>query len=144
MVLGLPHELFDRQRRRISAILNTRFSLSAHACGAYILHALQTGTSVADVAASLPAKFLVSTTPQRVKAYRHYAEQKGSYWTSDQLERLHWEFLYSQASLDKKLGRIHTAINVKLRPAAINALTLVRVSLCRHLELAERSSTYAC
>ena len=78
--------------------------MHSHACGEYVLEQLQNGVSAETVAEQLLSQYLVRTTQERVVAYRRYREQLGLYWTCAKLEQHHWEFLYSQVSLGKKLG----------------------------------------
>ena len=76
-----------------------------HECGEYVLQELQAGVSPGVVKENLRSKYLVSSTTQRLVAYRRYREQRGDYWTCEHLEQHHWEYLYSLVSSEQKLGR---------------------------------------
>ncbi len=120
------------------AVLENNLDIHAHACGEYLLHELQTGVSAEVVAKDLLSKYLVRATMQRVVAYRHYREQLGEYWTAEHLERLHWDFLYSQVSLHKTLGRAKMRSDSQHgRVRGMQELTAARVSLCQELVLSE-------
>ena len=106
--------------------------MHAHACGEYVLHQLQSGVRPAEVVANLRSEYLVQSTPERVQAYRFYREQMGDYWTTEKLERLQWEFLYSQASLEQSLSRAGGLDGSRLR-----RMTAVRTLLCQRFGIAE-------
>ena len=73
----------------------------AHPCGEFVLEQLQSGVSASDVVRLIRERYLVEAKVERVNAYRKYREQKGEYWTSEKLEHLHWDKLYSLVSLEK-------------------------------------------
>ena len=60
-----------------------------------------------------------------------------SYWSTEKLEELHWEFLYAQVSLEKKLARLK-----EVRGAVLRDLTAVRASLCEERAVAEESLVF--
>ena len=64
---------------------------------------LQVGVKPEVVVEMLFAEHLVTTTKERVQAYRYYQEQRGSYWTTEKLQQQHWEWLYAKVSLEGDL-----------------------------------------
>jgi hypothetical protein len=114
--------------------------IHAHPCGEYVLEQLQNGVSADVVAEQLLAQYLVRTTRQRVLAYRCYREQRGEYWTTEKLEELHWEFLYAQVSLEKKLTNPGRGV----RTQSLRDLTACRVCLCERLSVSEDSNSILC
>ena len=52
-----------------------------HECGEYVLQELQAGVSPEVVKDGLLKQYLVTSTTQRLVAYRRYREQRGDYWT---------------------------------------------------------------
>ena len=118
-------------------VLDTNEDIHAHPCGEYVLQELQRGAKAADVADMAFSKYLVSIKISRLTAYRRYREQDGAYWTIDRLETLHWEFLYSQVSLDFELGRRQNRSSVAQRATLEERLVAVRTAFCESVELAE-------
>ena len=64
-------------------------------------------------------------------------EERGDYWSCDQLEQYHWLYLYSQVSLENKLGGISHGVSGGSRDGANRKLLAVRVSFCATFGLAE-------
>ena len=100
---------------------------------------LQQGVSATVVAQQLPAPYLVKATATRVLAYRRYRESVGEYWTVEQLERLHWEALYGEVSLEWHLGLKSERISRSRRARYELDVRLVRVTLCTQLDIPEEA-----
>ena len=108
--------------------------INAHPSGEYVLDQLQNGIAAEAVVDLLRERYLVQTSVSRVRAYRYYREQRGEYWTTDNLEREHWNFLYGQVTMETNLSRLpsqRTTCNVSRRLAA------VRSSLAAHMQVSE-------
>ena len=114
--------------------LDNNESIHTHACGEYVLDRLQNGVSAEAVVEGLLREYLVRTTTARVQAYRFYREQRGKYWTSERLERLQWEFLYGQVSLDRRILPIRSKGVIFKRQGR---MIKIREALCREMGMAE-------
>lgn len=115
--------------------------IHTHACGEYVLAQLQNGIDVVEVVRLLREQYLVATTVQRVNAYRYYREQRGEYWSTEHLEREHWQFLYDHVSLEQNLSRLPVQYPARgaqrTNPKLSRQLEIVRAALGRHTSTAE-------
>ena len=107
--------------------------IHSHACGEYVLDRLQNGGNAEDVVAELLSKYLVTSTKERVLAYRFYREQRGKYWTTAKLEQHHWEFLYDRVSVGSQLARLKGTRRAKDEGGIVS----VREALCKEIHVAE-------
>ena len=94
---------------------------------------LQNGGNAEDVVAELLSKYLVTSTKERVLAYRFYREQRGKYWTTAKLEQHHWEFLYGRVSVGSQLARLRGTRRAKDEEGIVS----VREALCKEIHVAE-------
>ena len=113
--------------------LENNEDIHAHACGEYVLERLQEGAMPQAVVEGLLREYLVSTTEQRVRAYRWYREQRGDYWTAERLELHHWEWLYQQVSPERALAQTGGIACKGLS----KQLLRVRSLLCEQVRLSE-------
>ncbi len=77
-------------------------------------------------------------TPQRLRAFRHFAEQSAGYWTDLHLEQSHWEYLYEQVSVDQKLGRLASQSHSS-RSKVAGFLESIRADFCDKQQLSEEN-----
>ena len=72
-------------------------------------------------------------------AYRRYREDLGGYWAAEQLERLHLESLYSEVSVEKKLGGNRNSIVHSCREKYDLDFHSIRVTLCGQACISEQA-----
>ena len=112
--------------------------IHSHECGAYALEQLQEGRTPTEVVALLREKYLVSTTQQRVMAYRYYREQRSEYWTVEKLEQNHWSFLYEKVDLGSLIRRGRgLAQGLAQSPVKRMKVGAIRTELCGVLRISE-------
>ncbi len=107
--------------------------IHSHACGEYALQELQRGRPAEEVREGLLQRYLVTTTVQRLHAYRNYREQMSEYWTQEKLERLHWERLYGTVSLDVSFVSKHRHLYKSLEKLYLETRTV----FCLGVSIAE-------
>ena len=94
-----------------------------------------------EVVRLLREQYLVATTVQRVNAYRYYREQRGEYWSTEHLEREHWQFLYDHVSLEQNLSRLPVQYpaegSQRMTAKVLRQLETVRAAVAAHTSTAE-------
>ena len=87
-------------------------------------------------ASSIQSRYLVQTTASRIVAYRRYRENAVGYFRGDKLERLHWEYLYEQASELRCMPRKKASLKSQ---AYQSVLQTIRIGLASKLDVSEES-----
>ena len=105
------------------------------------------GARPQDVVDGVLSRYLVQTTASRIVAYRRYRENSVGYFKTDELSRLHWEYLYGQAAALPEQSRdeadssrrIPVKASTNRTKAYELALENIRAGLAANLEVSEHS-----
>jgi hypothetical protein len=125
-------------KQQLDVLKEDNESIHQHACGEYVLAQLQEGVTPKDLLPKLMWEYLVTSTESRLRAYRFYREKLEGYWTAENLERLHWEFLYSQVSLEQEVVRGRGGQNHCNR----SRIAAIRTALAARIDTAEELITF--